>query len=277
MSEIDNSGTPVDVENTSSDEETLETDDLGQDDGEEEGDDNAQATGATGFDPNSITDPALQAQYRQMQAAFTPKLQAAADLQRQFGDLQPEFVDAVRQYQSLLQTNPGEAIQFLAQQQAYLQQQLGLQQDDDPFAGVEALSPAEEAMLGWARQQREHTKTLERELAQYKFQRQQEAGERQFAQLETKYKTQIPLEDKQEVWNYIRQTGIQDVEAAWKVLNFDKATQIGKQKAAATVAQKKKSPPPPASKQQRAAPNTNKSTAKGLTGHFEEAWNQFNG
>jgi len=284
MSEIETSGTPVDTGSTS-DEEILDTDDLGQDDGDEGDADNADATGddnSDGFDPNAITDPALRDQLvrlqRQMQAGFTPKLQAAAELQRQFGDLEPQFVDAVRQYQSLLQTNPAGAIDFLAQQQAYLQQQLGLQQEeDDPFAGVEALTPAEEAMLRFAREERQRTKTLERELASYKFQRQQEAGERQFAQIENKYKTQIPLEDKQEVWNFMQKSGISDVEAAWKVLNFDNAAKLGTKRAAETVKNKKKSPPPPTNKQPRTAPGAKPSTAKGLSGHFEEAWNQFSG
>lgn len=280
MNEIDTSGAPIEA-GSNLDDETLDNDDLDVDDGDE-GDADNDADATTGedqpFDPSLITDPLLQAAYRQMQAGFTPKLQRAAELERMYGDLNSTFVDAVRQYQSLLQSDPVQALDFLAQQQAYIQQQLGLQkEDDDPFVGIEALTPAEEAMLRYAKEERQRTRQLERELAQYKFQRQQEAGERQFAQLENKYKTQIPLEEKQEVWAFMQKSGISDVEAAWKVLNFDNAAKIGTKRAAEAVQKKKKSPPPPTNKQPRQAPGPKQSSAKGLSARFEEAWNQFSG
>jgi hypothetical protein len=273
--EIESSGTPVDVENNS--EETLEADDLTTDDDGLDGEavDNSQETDqGSPFDPNSITDPQLKAVYQEMQRSFTPKLQEAARMREQFGDLQPEVVDTVREFGTLLKQNPAAAREYLAQQVAWMDQQLGIQQQADPFADVEPLTPTEEALVNWGRQAWQRDQERERELAQLRFQRQQEANERQFAQLETKYKTQIPLEDKQEVQAYMNKAGIPDVEVAWKVLNFDKATQIGRTKAAATVASKKKSPPPPTNKQSRSAP-TPKSNAKGITGHFEEAWSQF--
>lgn len=277
MAEIDSSGTPVELENNS-DEETLDQDFSQDDEDDGEAVDNSEETGQGGtFDPNSITDPQLKAVYQEMQRAFTPRLQEAARLREQFADLQPEVVDTVREFGTLLKTNPAAAREYLAQQVSWLDQQLGIQQQSDPFANVEPLTPTEEALVNWGRQAWQREQERERELAQLRFQRQQEANERQFAQLETKYKTQIPLEDKQEVQAYMQRAGISDVEVAWKVLNFDKATQIGKQKAAEVTAKKKKSPPPPTNKQPRSAPTPQRSNAKGITGHFEEAWNQFGG
>jgi hypothetical protein len=279
MAVIEESGTPVAPVEDNSEETLNSADDFGTDDtGEEDADDNSEETGQGGaFDPNSITDPQLKAVYQQMQAAFTPKLQEAARLREQFSDLQPEVVDTVREFGTLLKQNPAAAREYLAQQVAWMDQQLGIQQQPDPFANIEPLTPTEEALVNWGRQAWQRDQERERELAQLRFQRQEEANERHFAQLETKYKTAIPLEDKQEVQAYMQRSGISDVEVAWKVLNFDKATQIGKQKAAEVTAKKKKSPLPPTNKQPRTSPTPAKSNAKGITGHFEEAWNQFGG
>lgn len=281
MAEIESSGTPVDTgdnedfDTESNSGETLAED--GQQDDVEAGDDNSQETVADGFDPNSITDPNLLAAYKQMQASFTPKLQEAARLREQYGELQPEVVDAVRHYQQLLQTDPYAAREFLTQQQSWLDQQLGqTQQPADPFEGIEALTPAEEAMLSFARQQHQRNLELERELQQQRFSRQQETAERQFAQLEAQYKVSIPLEEKQKAYRYAQQQGLNDVSAAWKLMNFDKLVGNSRtEKSAQTKASKAKSPPPPTNKQQRSAPATKQ--AKGLSSIFDEAWDQFRG
>jgi len=262
-----------------SDLETLPVaDDDGQSEEEVGEDDNSQETVPdAGFDPNSLTDPQLQAAYKQMQAAFTPKLQEAAVLRQQYGDLEPTVVEAVRQYQTLLKSDPFAAREYLAQQQQALEQHLGVQQQQaNPFAGVEPLTQTEKALLEagqvmWQRQQQ-----LEQVAAQHKFARQQEVVERQFAQIESKYKTTIPLEERHDVWNFMNRSGIRDVDVAWKALNFDKATQMGRAKAAQTVTKKQQQPQPPAGKQSRSAPAA-AAGGKGIGGYFEEASSKFGG
>lgn len=280
MAEIEASGAPVetggtedfDTENNS--EETLEGD--GQDGDWDEGEgDNSDETAPQGFDPSSITDPALRAQYQQMQAAFTPRLQEAAELRKQYGDLDPVVVDAVRQYQSLLQSDPIAAREFLVQQQRWLEQQVGVQQQPDPFDGIEPLTPTEEALVAWGRQQWQRQQQLELENQQIKLQRQQEMSERQFAQLEAQYKTTIPLEQRQQVWSLMQRSGINDTALAWKALNFDEVAKRSATRTKEVAKSKQKSPPPPTNRQQRSSPAASK--AKGLTGIFDEAWSQFGG
>jgi len=284
MADIESSGDVVanggvnyaeDTDENTPDDGTLDTEEDGQEDDQGAGDNPAGTAADAGFDPSTITDPQLQAAYRQMQAAFTPRLQEAADIRRQYGDLDPQVVDSVRQYQQLLQSNPIAARQFLADEQARLESHFGLQQQPDPFQNVEALTPTEETMLTVGRQMWQRLQQQELEIQQQRFLRQQEMADRQFAQIESRYKTQVPLEEKQQVWAYMQKTGLQDAEAAWKILNFDKAAQVVSRKQAQVVQQKKKTPPPPTNRQPRSAPQT-KSSAKGIAGHFEEAWNQFN-
>jgi hypothetical protein len=276
MSQIAASGDDVAADTELDDNPEGTDEDLaGSDDGQA---DNSEETDPDpAFDPNSITDPALQEQYRRMQASFTPKLQEAARLREQYSNLDPVAVEAVRTYQNLLQTDPRQAREFIAQQAAWLDQQLGVpQQEADPFAGIDPMTPTEEALLNFAR----NTYKQQQELLAYKnqleFSRQQEIAERQFAQVETKYKAQIPLEEKQQVWAYMQQNGIKDAESAWKILNFDKIAKQGAVRQAQTTQQKKKNPPPPTNRQQRSAPAPANNKGKGVGSYFEEAWNKSN-
>lgn len=264
----------ADFENNS--EETL--DDNSQDiDGEETDEiDNSEETDqpASGFDPNSITDPVLREQYRAMQAAFTPRLQEAAQLRQQFGDLEPAVVDAAREYDRLLRTDPYAAMSFLDQQRQFLAQQFGVQEPQDPFSGIEPLTDTEARLVDIARQMWQDNQQLKHQSRQSQFQAQQQAVERTFAQLEAQYKTTIPLEEKQRVQAEARRLGTDNVEVVWKALNFDNARKKGADEAARNVTKKKKAPPPPGNKQQRsAAPAA--SGKKGLEGYFAEAWNQY--
>jgi hypothetical protein len=257
--------------------ETLDTDDSQEFDGDDEGgeiDNSTETDQEAAFDPSQLTDPQLQAAYRQMQS-FTPRLQEAAQIRQQYGDLDPGVVAAVREYQQLLQTDPYAARQFLAQQQQYLDNHLGTQQPADPFEGVEPLTDTEATLVNIARQLWQDNQQFKLTSQQSQFRAHQEAQERTFGQLEAQYKTQIPLEDKQRVQQMCQQTGCQDVAAMWKALNFDKAEQRGADKASRVVQKKQKSPTPPTNRQQRsaAAPSSGR---KGLEGHFEDAWNQFN-
>lgn len=260
------------------DEGTLD-EDTGQEydgEGEDDGADNSEETGQeVTFDPNQLTDPRLIEQYRQMQAAFTPKLQEAAQLRQQFGDIEPSVVEAAREYDRLLKNNPVAARQFLAEQQAYIDQYIGIPQQQDPFAGVEPLTETEGVLVDVARQMWQQLQQFQLQSKQAQFQAEREARERTFAQLETQFKTKIPLEDKQRVERMCQQTGCQDAGLMWKALNFDTARKKGADEASRTVQKKKKSPPPPTNRQQRTPQNT-QSGAKGLHAHFEDAWNQFN-
>lgn len=264
-------------ENNSVD-ETLDegVDEVIEDDGVEtdEGDNSEETDQEVSFDPTTITDPQLLAAYKAMQAGFTPKLQRAADLEKQYGGLEPVVVDAVRQYQTLLQSDPRAAAEFLGQQQQWLQQQYNLQQPTDPFAGVEPLTPTEEALLNVARDMWNRQQQYDQENQQLKFQRQQEVAERQFAQIESRYKAKVPLEEKQQVWAKMQQTGL-NAEDAWKLMNFDKIAGKATLKTAQTAQQKKKSPPPPTNRQQRSAAPAGVAKGKGVSAHFDEAWNQF--
>jgi acyl-CoA thioesterase FadM len=280
MAEIETSGVPVNQElNDDLDGNNLEgtaDDDLGGEESEDSDNDADATTGDDlGFNPNSITDPALLAQYKAMQASFTPRLQEAAKIKEQYGGLDPVVVDAVRQYQTLMQSDPRAAAEFLGQQRQWLEQQHNLTQPADPFDGVEPLTPGEEVFLRVARDLWQQQQSMQYENQQLKLSRQQEAAERQFAQIESRYKTPVPMEEKQQVWAYMQQTGIKDVEAAWKVLNFDKLASKAAVKTAATAAQKKKQPPPPTNRQQRSATPTGSAKGKGIASHFEDAWSQF--
>jgi hypothetical protein len=264
----------LDIENNSFDDETLDTDggeDTGQDDSEV---DNSTETDPNAFDPNTLTDPQLQAQYRQMQAAFTPKLQEAAQLRQQYGDLEPAVVEASREYARLLQTDPYAAVEYLEQQRNYLSQQLGVQQPQDPFAGVEPLTDGEARFLEVGRQMWQTIQTLTQQNQRSQFQAQQQTVERTFAQLEAQYKTTIPLEEKQKVQAEARRLGTDNVEMVWKALNFDKAKQRGADEASRSVKPKKKSPPPPQNRQQRSSTAPASTGKRSLADHFEDAWNQ---
>lgn len=267
----------VGIDENNSVDETLDVD-QGQDDGGEAdvSRDNSQETAQdTAFDPSTITDPQLQAAYKQMQAAFTPRLQEAANLRNQWGDIDPAVGQAARVYNDLLRTDPFAAREFLIAQQQQIEQHIGMQAPQpDPYANVEPLTPTEQALLNAGRQQYQQMQQLQYIAQQHQFRAQQEAVERQFAQIETKYKTTIPLEDRHEVWEFMRSTGTRSVDAAWKALNFDKAMQKGVQKGAAVVQKKQGLPAPPTNKQQRsgAAPAAK---AKGIDAHFQEAWNKY--
>lgn len=268
----------TDFENNSSDDETLDTEGgetYEQDEGDEI-DNSAETDQEIAFDPSTLTDPQLQAAYRQMQASFTPKLQEAAQLRQQYGDLEPSVVEAAKEYDRLLRTDPYAAREFLAQQQQYIDQYLGVQQPQDPFAGVEPLTDGEATLLNVGRQMWQTIQQLQLNNQQAQFQAQQQTVERTFAQLEAQYKTQIPLEEKQRVQAEARRLGTNNVEMVWKALNFDKARQKGADEASRVVQKKKKTPPPPANRQQRSAAPAS-SGKKGLSDHFEEAWNQFSG
>ncbi len=266
----------IDTENNSLD-ETLDVD-QGTDEGtEESGLDNSQETEQqTAFDPSALT-PELQAAYKQMQSAFTPKLQEAARLREQYGELEPAVIQTVRVFQDLLKTDPFAARDFLQQQQGMLEQHLGVTAPPpNPFQNVEPLTPTEQALLTAGQQMWERLQQQENITQQHRFRAQQEQVERQFGQLETKYKTTIPLEDRHEVWEFMRNTGTRDVGTAWKALNYDKAMAKGAQKAAGVVAKKQQQPPAPTSRNQRSAPVT-QSKGKGIDAHFNEAWSKYGG
>lgn len=239
-----------------------------------------QATAVTdtpAFDPNSITDPVLLEQYRQMQASFTPRLQEAAELRRQYEGVDPAVLDAVRQYQNLLTTNPFEAREYLSQQQAWLDQQLQLQQQpQDPFANVNPVTETEEALVNWGRQMYAQQQQQQVFFQQQEFARRQEAVGRKFAELESAHKTTIPIEDRNAAIALCQQTGCSDVATAWKALNYDRAVQKGVQKGAAIVKNKQTQPAPPTNRQARSAPPA-PNKAKGIGAHFEEAWNKYSG
>lgn len=87
------------------------------------------ADGETFFDPTDIADPALQAQYKQMQASYTRKMQ---ELSQQNQSVR----DKVEQYDSFMQ-DPVNTIQRLAAQYGLnvsrgQAQQMADQQDSDP-------------------------------------------------------------------------------------------------------------------------------------------------
>jgi hypothetical protein len=257
-------------------EETVDTD-LDQDVDTQDDDQAPAVTDPPAFDPNSITDPVLQEQYRQMQASFTPRLQEAAELRKQYEGVDPSVLEAVRQYQNLLTTNPHEAREYLVQQQAWLDQQLQIQQQPaDPFANITPCTDTEEALVAWGRQMYQQQIKQEAYYQQQEFARRQEAVGRKFAELESAHGTQIPLEERQAVIALCNQTGCTDVATAWKAFNFDRAVQKGVQKGAKTVRSKQAAPPPPTNKQGRSAPPA-PSKAKGINAHFEEAWNKYSG
>ena len=274
MADINASPQDADTDESNLDGTLDEGDDSGLD---TEGDaDNSDETGLEpAFDPNTLTDPVLLQQYKQMQAAFTPKLQEAAQLRQQYAGIDQSVLDAAREYQNLLQTDPYQARQFLAQQQAYIDQQLGVQQPADPFEGVEPLTDSEAALLSAGRQMWQFIQQQQLQNQQYQFQAQREATERSFSQLEAQFKTTIPLEDKQRVQQMCQQTGCSDVALMWKALNFEQAEKRGADKASRTAQKKTKAPTPPTNRQQRGtAPVA--SGKRGLEGAFEDAWNQHN-
>lgn len=266
-------GTTSDDNNS---EETVDTD-LTQDVDTQEADQSSEVSDNPAFDPNSITDPVLQEQYRQMQASFTPRLQEAADLRRQYEGVDPAVLEATRQYAHLLQTNPFEAREYLKQQQQWLDQRLQVeQQPTDPFANITPCTDAEEALLGIARQMYQQQQQQNVFQQQIEFQRRQESVGRQFAELESLHKTTIPIEDRQAALQLCQQTGCTDVTTAWKALNYDRAVQRGVQKGAQVVKQKQQQQAPPTNRQGRSGPAP-QTKGKGIHAHFEDAWNKHSG
>jgi hypothetical protein len=265
------------LDNENNSEETLDTEDgeLYEQDEDGEIDNSEETDQGVAFDPSTLTDPQLQAQYREMQKAFTPRLQEAAQLRQQYGDLEPAVVDAAREYDRLLRSDPYAAMEYLEQQRNYIGQQLGVQQQQDPFAGVEPLTDGEAALLNVSRQMWQTLQQLTIDNKQSQFQAKQQTVERTFAQLEAQYKTKIPLEEKQKVQAEARRLGTDNVEMVWKALNFDKAKKRGADEAARVVKKKQKSPAPPTNRQQRSSSATASSGKRSLAEHFEEAWSQF--
>lgn len=141
---------------------------------------------------------------KDFQAHFTPRLQEAADLRKQFEGLDPQVAGAVRHLQQLIQTDPKHAAEYLRQQVQLLE---GAQPQEQQAAYPEFATDVEEMLYN-------RYQTLEQKVAAYEQKVQQAEQQQQvlrinseFEKLEQELGLQIPFEDRGRAWEMSEAAG----------------------------------------------------------------------
>lgn len=162
---------------------------------------------------------------RQFKAAFTPRLQEAAELRKQYEGLDPNVAAAVRHLQQLITTDPRNAAEYLRQQAQLLEgaDATPAQPDTantDPFSLYE---PATEMEAVLAREVRELRRWQQEQSTQYQQIQQQQkavAVQQEFGKLEQEFGIQVPVEERARAWELAELTqGRMTVTDAYFALN----------------------------------------------------------
>lgn len=181
--------------------------------------------------------------HRELQGAFTPKLQQAAELRKQFEGMTPELAAWSRQMNELAATDPARAAEALMAEAERLR---GYQQAAPVAEEPEFVTDAERIL--WDRTQRQ-----DQIIQQIVAERNERIVESQFSALE-KQVGEIPYEERFRVLQAMAQDRAEPqlVGRYWKDLYFDKALQKARDQAAGVVQKKAGMAPPPSAVANRA-------------------------
>jgi hypothetical protein len=180
--------------------------------------------------------PIVETLNKQFQAAFTPRLQDAADLRKRYEGVDDNVMAAVRHLQQLIQTDPRNAAEYLRQQAVLLEGSQTPQAQPDPANVPEFATDVEELL---------YNKYLALEA---KFQREEEQRQviqvnTDFAKLEQEYGVQVPIEARAAAWEMsVATQGKLSVQDAYFALNrntlLPTLTQKARDEASGVVQQK---------------------------------------
>jgi hypothetical protein len=197
---------------------------------------------------NPQYEEAVRVVEREMKSAFTPRLQEAAELRKQYEGLDPNVAAAVRHLQQLITDDPRNAAEYLRQQAQLLEgaQNPQAQPDPantDPFSQYEPATEVEalllrevQAMKQWQQQQ----------TSQFHQQAQQQKAvtvQQEFGKLEQEFGVQVPIEERARAWELSEATqGKLTVTDAYFALNrntlLPTLTQKARDEASGVVQQK---------------------------------------
>jgi hypothetical protein len=182
--------------------------------------------------------------HRQLEGAWTPKLQAAAELRKQYEGVDPELASWARQMNELASTNPAEAAAALMAEAQRLQgqQQAAPVVEEPDFA------------TDYDREVWHEVQELKALKQQILAERNEAIVDRQLADVGKALGMEIPYEQKDRVVREMVKDGAPASMAGryWKDLYFDVAIQRAKDEAAGVVTRKQGMSPPPSALANRA-------------------------
>jgi hypothetical protein len=182
--------------------------------------------------------------HRELEGAWTPKLQQAAELRKQYDGITPELAGWVRQLDQLAASSPAEAAAALMAEAQRLQ---GLQQAAAPVEEPDFATDYDREVWHEVQELKQLKQTI---LAE----RNEAIVDRQLADVGKKLGLEIPFEEKDRVVREMVKDGAPASMAGryWKDLYFDKALQRARDEAAGVVTRKAGMPPPPSATANRA-------------------------
>jgi hypothetical protein len=182
--------------------------------------------------------------HRELEGAWTPKLQQAAELRKQYDGITPELAGWVRQLDQLAASSPAEAAAALMAEAQRLQ---GLQQAAAPVEEPDFATDYDREVWHEVQELKQLKQTI---LAE----RNEAIVDRQLADVGKKLGLEIPFEEKDRVVREMVKDGAPASMAGryWKDLYFDKALQRARDEAAGVVTRKAGMAPPPSATANRA-------------------------
>ena len=182
--------------------------------------------------------------HRELQGAFTPKLQQAAELRKQFEGITPELAAWSRQMNELAATDPSRAAEALRAEAERLR---GFQQAPAAVDAPEFTTDVEQML--W-----EKTQQQDRVIQQILAERNERVVNQGFSALEKQLGADIPYEERYAVLAAMGRdrAAPEHVGRYYKDLYFDKALQRARDQAAGVVQRKAGMAPPPSAVASRA-------------------------
>jgi hypothetical protein len=144
---------------------------------------------------------------REMKSAWTPKLQAAAELQKQYEGLDVNVAAAVRHLQQLIQTDPRNAAEYLRQQAVLLEGTQNPQAQPVSPETPEFATDVEELLYKEVQALRQWQQEQSSQYAQVQQQTKAVAVQQEFGKLEAEFGVQVPIEARAHAWELSEATG----------------------------------------------------------------------
>jgi hypothetical protein len=146
---------------------------------------------------------------REMKAAFTPKLQEAAELRKQLEGLDPNTLQAIRYLDELSRTNPTAAANYLRQQaEALAGSQSPEPSHADPYAAYEPATDVEAFALQKIREMDAWKQQLEQTQERQRLEAQAVQARSDFEKFESQYGIQMDWNQKAMVWDQAMKSGM---------------------------------------------------------------------
>jgi hypothetical protein len=187
--------------------------------------------------------PIVETLNKQFQAAFTPRLQEAAELRKQYEGLDPNVAAAVRHLQQLIQTDPRNAAEYLRQQAVLLEGSQTPQAQPDPANVPEFATDVEEMLYKQVMELRQWQQEQTGQFQQREQQQRAVSVQQEFGKLEQEFGVQVPIEERARAWELSEATqGKLSVTDAYFALNrntlLPTLTQKARDEASGVVQQK---------------------------------------